>query len=256
VRRSLGVLARPLAARRSGRWPAQAGSRGSARRSLRAGGLEPPARPKRTLGFRKTDPGVNILSLNHSAPATPISFVEVEKVLTDVGSMTAPGEAHGIICGRLCAEGASADPRWMAHILGDEPRAEAVGRCDAVLHALLERTERDLDAQQLALRLVLPGDNEPLTARTEALGEWCQGFLLGFALTGFHDVSVLSGEAQEFLRDVREIARVDADAASEGSEEDESAFAEVVEYLRVGLMVVYEETRASSDMSPSSETRH
>jgi len=196
------------------------------------------------------------LALNQSASTTPISFVQVAEALAEVGSLTGAAEAHGIICGRLCAEGASADPRWLEHILGDAPRAEAAGRCDALLHALLDKTERDLEGQALALRLVLPGDNEPVTARTEALGEWCQGFLLGFALTGFQDLSALSGEAQEFVRDVQEIARVDADAASEGSEEDESAFAEVVEYLRVGLMVLYEETHGSSDMSPSSETRH
>jgi hypothetical protein len=52
----------------------------------------------------------------------------------------------------------------------------------------------------------------------------------------------LSEDAQEAVRDLGQIARADVTDASE-SEEDEAALAEIVEYLRVAVLLIREDLR-------------
>jgi hypothetical protein len=61
---------------------------------------------------------------------------------------------------------------------------------------------------------------------------------------------VLSGESREFLRDVAEIAQAGFNTDRAG-EADETAYAEVVEYLRVGLLMIQRDIQQSTAPSPA-----
>jgi uncharacterized protein YgfB (UPF0149 family) len=77
-----------------------------------------------------------------------------------------------------------------------------------------------------------------------ALGGWCQGLLYGLGLgeSGWSDR--LGEESQEFLQDVADIAQIGFDI-DEAGEADENAYAEVVEYLRVGLMLIQQDSSST-----------
>ena len=90
----------------------------------------------------------------------------------------------------------------------------------------------------------LPDDDESLEDRTIALAQWCSGFLAGLASAGSLDT--LSSEATEAIGDLQEIARAavtSLDAQAEAAEEDEMAYAEIVEYVRVVVLMFHEEFR-------------
>ncbi|MES0328506.1 MAG: UPF0149 family protein, partial [Gammaproteobacteria bacterium] len=96
--------------------------------------------------------------------------------------------------------------------------------------------------------MLLPEDDEDLMDRTEALANWCQGFVYGLAAGGISDDTKLPGDAQEILMDFVEISRAgynigddDVIEVSETTEEDELAFVEVVEYVRTGVLLINEE---------------
>ena len=91
----------------------------------------------------------------------------------------------------------------------------------------------------LAHELLLPSDDAPLTERAAALGQWCQGFLAGFGLNS-RDSSALSVEATEVLQDLAAIAQVQD--ALEESDDGESDYMEVMEYLRVAPLLLFTET--------------
>ena len=76
--------------------------------------------------------------------------------------------------------------------------------------------------------LLLPGDDAPLAERASALGQWCQSFLSGFGLVP--NQRPLSTEALEVLQDLEGIAQVDSALAE--SEDGESDYTDVVEYVR------------------------
>ncbi len=86
---------------------------------------------------------------------------------------------------------------------------------------------------------LLPDDDDSLQERADALGEWCRGFLLGL---GYGSNSAdWPGECTEILRDFVDITHLDPEASGE---EDESAYAELAEYVRVGVQVIQRELRS------------
>ncbi|MGH8355595.1 MAG: UPF0149 family protein, partial [Pseudomonas sp.] len=126
-----------------------------------------------------------------------------------------------------------------AELLGSAPK-------DNVRQALIglqEMVKGELTGVDIAVVLLLPSDDAPLAERAAALGQWCQGFLGGFGLTARD--AALSGEAVEVLQDLAAIAQVQD--ALEESEDGESDYMEVMEYLRVAPLLLFTEcTKAAA----------
>ena len=76
--------------------------------------------------------------------------------------------------------------------------------------------------------------------RSFRLGEWCQGFLYGLGSGPLSDATKLPGEVGEIVRDLSEITRVGVDGG-ESLESNEVAYTELVEFVRVGVQLVFEE---------------
>lgn len=154
-----------------------------------------------------------------------------------------PAELHGLLCGLLCADPTLDRDRWLA--LAREELAEGVELTESVrdlLARLLEFGAAQLNADDGSVTPLLPNDDAPLRQRADALGAWCQGLLYGLGLGQVDRRGQLSAESQEFLRDATQIAQVGFEI-DEASEADETAYAEVVEYLRVGLLLILEDLR-------------
>ena len=88
--------------------------------------------------------------------------------------------------------------------------------------------------------LLIPDDDRPIEERTQALTAWCSGFLYGLGSNGAADPQRLPGDLGEIVRDLTEITRADVDA-SDSVEANESALAELVEFVRVGVQLVFDE---------------
>lgn len=172
------------------------------------------------------------------------AFYDLDETLRRAGAACDAAESHGTLCGALCA-GVDSEAAWLDHIL-DEARGsgEAQQACRRALLALCDETRHKLRAGVLEFSPLLPEDEAGLADRTDALGEWCQGFLYGMGLAGARlDTEELSEETGEVLKDMGQIAQAGFDG--EDSEEDETAYAEIVEYVRVGVQLLYEELQPS-----------
>jgi len=93
--------------------------------------------------------------------------------------------------------------------------------------------------------LALTG-TDPNAERIAALAQWSQGFLYGFGIGAPTTPESLPGDTAEVLRDLSEIARAN-DAEVAGSDEEEQAYAELVEYLRAAVQLLHEEFAAQRD---------
>lgn len=150
-------------------------------------------------------------------------------------------ELHGLLCGLLCADRDLEPGQWLAHVreqLTDD--AELAEPVRDVLLELFEYGTAQLDAPDWSVTPLLPDDDAPLHQRVDALGVWCQGLLYGLGLGELERRGELSAESREFLRDATKIARIGFDA-DDANEEDETAYAEVVEYLRAGLLLIHQD---------------
>lgn len=157
-----------------------------------------------------------------------------------------PAELHGLLCGLLCADANLKGDQWVRHACeGLADGADLSESAREALMKLLEYGVAQLNNPDGSVMLLLPDDEVPLSQRTDALGAWCQGLLYGLGLGQTQQRGTLSAESREFLRDATEIAQVGFET-DEISEADETAYAEVVEYLRVGLLLIHLELRHSA----------
>jgi hypothetical protein len=102
---------------------------------------------------------------------------------------------------------------------------------------------------------LLPPDEAGLAERVEALGAWAQGFLYGFGAAGPFPRGALPTDVAEVLSDFAEVARAGA-VGSESAEVEESALADLVEFLRVGVQLIYDELADLRASQTTSTARH
>lgn len=175
-----------------------------------------------------------------------LHFEEISDLLQDLGSTGNAAQGHGVLCGLLCSQGYINGQAWVTRMLhGDRetghtpPAGDALPPLPRPLLDLHSETVRGMNDINHEFRLMLPDDEEDLELRIEALTEWCQGFLYGMGMGGIKDFSRLPEPVVEITHDLMEISR--ASSATTGSDEDETAFLELVEYVRVGTQLIHEE---------------
>lgn len=179
------------------------------------------------------------------APGTPYyrsvstthDYAQIQRSLAASHALADPAEAHGTLAGALCALGPYRFEDWLAEIL---PEGGGAGAADPALATLYSSTVASLSGRDMQFDLLIPSDDSPLEERTRALTSWCTGFLYGLGTNGAADPQRLPGDLGEILRDMTEITRAGVDT-NDSIEANESALAELVEFVRVGVQLVFDE---------------
>ncbi|SCZ68327.1 UPF0149 family protein [Thiohalomonas denitrificans] len=170
------------------------------------------------------------MSDNHQA------IEQLTHALEMVNRETGAVECHGLLTGLLCARPELSGQEWVEFVAaGENPEQGA-----AIFKALYSETVRQLENSVLDFHPLLPDEDEALEERVAALAEWVQGFLLGLAEEGMADPDRLPEDSAEIVRDFADIAAAESYEFGEG-EEDESAYTELLEYVRTGVLLVNEE---------------
>ena len=166
------------------------------------------------------------------------------------GGPAALAEAHGAICGLLCTSGLDAEATLgkLVEIQGDVDAPGSLAEVE--LRRLYVQTLEQISGPELSLRIVLPDDSVPLRERVASLGHWCSGFVYGAALGASQPARPMAPELSEFLEDLTRIARLSDYEDEDGDEESEIAYAEIVEYLRAGVLLVHQTSRGANEGGP------
>lgn len=167
-------------------------------------------------------------------------YDELAELMRSSGLIISPAEAHGIAVGVISGRVPRREQPWLEAVFGDIDPVQAPA-CRDALDRLLTTTAADLDADEVSLTLLLPGDANDLSIRAEALRAWCGGFLYGFGLAGPRSDAQLSQEASEALHDFAEISRMDTD--TEADEESQAAITELEEYVWVAALLIHDDVR-------------
>lgn len=168
-----------------------------------------------------------------------VTFPEIARVLDDLQSSVPAAESHGCLCGALCVSGDYTIDQWLDEIIPEESGDDADSNRDA-LKLLFEDTVRSLRGDQMEFEPLLPSDDVELQERAKALSQWCQGFLYGFGTGAALDADEMPANIDEILRDLTQIGRATVELA-DAEEEQEEAYAEVIEYVRVGVQLIHDE---------------
>jgi uncharacterized protein YgfB (UPF0149 family) len=186
-----------------------------------------------------------------------INHDELDAALKRCGASWDAGQAHGLLCSRLAILGADAGIGWLDQVLeGSDPDNALRGECEIMLDTLYAYTQSQLAERQSEFEPLLPDESDPTISKADAIARWCEGFLHGL-VSGTPDDKLkerLSSEPlSDIIKDMLQITRATVDADTD-DETNESAYAELVEYLRVAVQLTYEElaefrsTLVGSDM--------
>jgi hypothetical protein len=167
-----------------------------------------------------------------------VTHAHLGAVLDGLKLGVGPSELHGSLIGFLSAGGQAQARHWLQalHI-----QAPAAADADPALIQLYRDCAAALDDPELRFEPLLPPAERVIDARADALVDWCRGFLGGLGLAG-GSPSTMSDDASEILRDLGTIAG--SRFEYENAEEDESALEEVIEFVRVGVMLLHTEMTA------------
>jgi uncharacterized protein len=180
-----------------------------------------------------------------------VAYDDVARALGARASAVHPAEAHGCLCGALCARRDYSSADWLEEVL---PGVAAGHPEDSVLAGLFIESAGALAGSDLEFQPLLP-DDVAIDERVAALAAWCQGFLYGLGSAGTVGRAALPGDVEEVLTDLARIAQAGVTGA-DSPEEEEDAYVELVEFLRAGVQLVYEDLEALRAAQPVSRSAH
>ena len=176
----------------------------------------------------------------------PLDFDECCNQMLEFGYEVSPSELHGLLSGVVCT-GLKIRPDSINTLVLKHVDAETCSERNREtilgMYAFIEREMFSIDSRYT---LFLPDDELDLSQRIRCLAAWCQGFLVGFGTaSGQKQITSFSPETEEALKDIVNIANLSDDFSSEDDDANESAYAELVEYLKVAVLLMSSELLAS-----------
>lgn len=184
-----------------------------------------------------------------------VEYQQLTQALQRLEIAADAAECHGAMSAVICLIGEGGMANWLAAHFPEIDAGIAQGNALAselrdLISELYQTVLEQLNNGNFDYALLMPDDDESILLRTDALAHWCQGFLLGLKYSGVNDTSQFSGELAEIIQDISEISQVTSEAL-ENNEEEEQSYAELVEYLRVGVMLFCETLRARKGATAS-----
>lgn len=183
------------------------------------------------------------------------TFEQLNRQLHEEDIILSAAEIHGMLTGLISSSAPTKEREWLAAMadLANEGQKFSDAMINT-LEVLQQQTASDLASPELDFQLILPSDDEPLVERLSALTEWTQCFLVGFGINQ-QNLAKASDDLKEAIEDLAEIARLSADVAA--NEDDERAYYEVSEYVRITAIMCFNELSTTPALSvPSSSTLH
>ena len=181
-------------------------------------------------------------------------YSELDEKLKASSWKSGASEAHGLLTGLACRGITATEIRNRMHLFQFSEDEDTT-----LLEGLFELILRDLDSSAPTFDLLLGGDEEHIVVRVDEIASWCGGYVQGFCHDGDSAIMEQSAEVQEIIQDIMDICGMEVDltnSVSHDLEEEEKAFAEVEEYLRVGVQIIFDETTGFKKKDPVSEQIH
>jgi len=175
-------------------------------------------------------------------------YDELQQLLQFSDVDCSPAEMHGIFCGMLCTGQVDNENQWLPLLLqGLDIEADQLSKpIFTIMVQIFQTSQEQLHDITFDFHLLLPDDDEPLDKRAIALGQWCYGFLAGMGMTGVALPQDVSEDVQDILHRYYDISKMNYENIV-FEEENEVDFMEVMEYVRMAVLMLYTELVLASD---------
>ena len=167
---------------------------------------------------------------------------ELDEALENCDSGRNSIQAHGLLCGYIMTHGLKGHDMWL-HRMFENSSNEKGDKYKYIFDDLFIKTWQQLEGRQSEFELFLPGDDRGLLTRAKAIGSWCDSYLHGLisSVTTEKLKKAINREPTSILiKDLLEMTK-----ATIGEEDDdetnEKSYAELVEYTRIAVQLIFEE---------------
>ncbi len=157
-------------------------------------------------------------------------------------------QVHGLICGFIAATGGELNER-LENLFGKNHPPQV----SQILKQVIEASYHEMTDFSFEFALLLPDDETDINIRTENLGLWCQGFLTGLEQCNISIQHHEENDLGEALNDLIEISQVSYGDITL-TEEDETSYFELVEYVRLSALLIFQELQKPHNPSDQNTT--
>lgn len=187
------------------------------------------------------------------------TYGSVAEIMESAHTFVTPAELHGLLCGIICSGGQQPidSEDWAAKAMGlGDKDVHFSNKQATVLQQLLDYSYNRLTQMEFDFQLLLPDEEASLSQRSAEIGNWCHGFLTGLELNSDLDVTSdrLSVEGYDSLVKFSEIAEIDYEDL-DYNERDETALVEVIEFVRLAILMLYTELNQGTTTISASTSR-
>lgn len=173
-----------------------------------------------------------------------VEFDNLEESLKRCGASWGAAQSHGLLTGKLAVAGVPAGPDWLLQVLdGAQNNNAQRAHCEKQLDILYQATFWQLSERLSEFEPLLPHDEDDIVLRSAALSHWCEGFLHGLVSAKHGDAlkkRLAAEPISDIIKDMVQLTRAALDEETD-LEENEAAYVELVEYVRVAAQLCYEE---------------
>ncbi|MCH9645875.1 MAG: YecA family protein [Proteobacteria bacterium] len=160
--------------------------------------------------------------------------------------------AHGILCGFACVKPDLTLDDWLNEVLVSIDLNNLNEKlAHESLAQIFNETLSQLNDATLDFQLLTADEDARLGEQANTLIEWCQGYLVGL---GLQKISTTDEDVLEMIKDISEISNLDADVVD--SEQNAQDLFEIIEFVRMGVLLIQETLQPSKQDYISPETLH
>lgn len=168
------------------------------------------------------------------------AYQELNSALSSLDFSGRTSELHGFLCGAVALDVSYPLHTCISTLAPDLNHIIINEQITETLSELYETVRQQMTDPELQLELLIPDDESiDLSTRVAALAGWCDGFLFGVANAGLPPQAEIPQDTSEILLDLTRIAQLDG--ADTGEEDEEVSYIELVEYVRMSVLLIAEE---------------
>jgi len=183
-----------------------------------------------------------------------INYSELSELLRQSGAATCASDCHGFLCAQACVSEYPERDVWEEYLDMQSDDEMLIIECCAGINDVLAEIRRLFLSPEFDFQLLLPDDDTPLHDRVSALGGWCHGFLNGFALGQDPGAILEHEESKELIENFTRICNLGVDEVTD--ETDEQALFELVEYVRLGALYIFDRLQPYNPSTDIPEIYH
>ncbi len=142
-----------------------------------------------------------------------------------------PSLVHGLLCGYCCVNNNIIVTDWLKIIITNYNDNDDYSELITIFNA----TTTELADTGLNFNLLIADDTN-LVLQARDVVDWCNGFLSGLGLA---KINTNNNEVLELIKDISEIAKIDYNINN--SNNDMNNLTEIIEFLRVGVLLLQED---------------